>query len=228
MRTTLQAAVAVISLWAGANGQAESVRLMTVECRPRFEMISSHPEMTDIDQPPSPTTQPKIDPNENYTHLVIGTDSGRAEITWSMTNEGKTHLLYPRLKLELDQSYSFTIEEVKRTLVELDPEVRPELRNEVIRTFNLVKVVRGEKVLFDRSVCEVHEMSMECRLAPVQYGEPAIDYPMDVFDQTFPHSREVVLGGCIPGHEKTGHLFVCPSCVEAYAKWKERKPKASQ
>jgi hypothetical protein len=225
MQKTVTAALAVLSLWAGTLAQAESVRLMVMECRPRFEKTS--PQFLDIDQPVEPQTPAKINPKEHDTHLILEADMGKVEILWSWTRAGETHFLYPKLNLELEKSCIFTVEEVTMTLKELDPELRPEMGEKTIRQHELVKVAFGEKVLFDRSICEVHGVAMERRRAPVSYGFPDIDYPFDVFHHSFPNSREVVLGGCIPGHKKTDHLFVCPACVEAYAKWKQKKPKAS-
>ena len=75
------------------------------------------------------------------------------------------------------------------------------------------RITLGDQTLFDRAVCEVHRVSMERRVVPVQYGLPVFEYPLEVFNRSFPHYRDHVLGGCCLGEQKTGKTFICAECV---------------
>jgi hypothetical protein len=78
----------------------------------------------------------------------------------------------------------------------------------------LVKLTCDGKVIFDRSVCPVHQKVMARRKVPVSYGLPSIN---EYCLEHFPNFREVASGGCVDiGEEKLTDLYICPSCVAAY------------
>lgn len=77
------------------------------------------------------------------------------------------------------------------------------------KSYLLARIQDGSKVLFDRSVCEVHHLPMIQRKVPIEYGLPVLD----IADVKFPHHRNYIQGGCMVMEEKEGDFYVCPVCV---------------
>lgn len=91
------------------------------------------------------------------------------------------------------------------------------------KIFVLALIQNGDRILFDRSVCEIHHARMIEERVEVSYGLPA----MTDCDRLFPHHRDYILGGCVVQEQKTGMLYVCPICVAACAGYKVAHPKKS-
>lgn len=88
----------------------------------------------------------------------------------------------------------------------------------------LVRVVRDGKVIFDRGVCEVHNIGMEHRVVHFGYGFPTWPegkWPThQVSRAQFPHHWDRRGGGCIPGPRKSALAIICPACKAAFDKWR--------
>ncbi|MEP6809447.1 MAG: hypothetical protein ABI992_04335 [Chthoniobacterales bacterium] len=89
----------------------------------------------------------------------------------------------------------------------------------------LVRITAPGRVIFDRTICEVHHTPMEFRNVEVSYGLLAIGHCA----QDFPHSLTFVSGGCLLGEEKKLPIYVCSACVSAAAECKrERKERGEE
>jgi hypothetical protein len=75
----------------------------------------------------------------------------------------------------------------------------------------LIRIEDGNKIIFDRSVCEVHHLKMVEKMVNVDYGL----YATSSCATSFPHHRFVILGGCLSSDSspKKGPLYICPACV---------------
>ncbi|MDQ3199400.1 MAG: hypothetical protein M3Q46_09500, partial [Verrucomicrobiota bacterium] len=61
----------------------------------------------------------------------------------------------------------------------------------------LLKVESGKKVIYDRSFCSVHQVSMELRTVEVAFGM-LVFAPTERYCQDhFPHYRDFAIGGCV-------------------------------
>ena len=78
----------------------------------------------------------------------------------------------------------------------------------------LVRITEGEKVIFDRSVCGLHQVKMELRNVEMVYGMYAPQSKGEAYCMKhFPHFRDFALGGCLVGDTKLMSIYICPKCV---------------
>ena len=119
------------------------------------------------------------------------------------------------ISLESNRVYTFTIitEDFKK------PEAPTVPRSTV------VKVERDGKIIYDREVCELHQIRMEHRQGWIVYTymSPGQGEPSEATEQrVFPHRKEHSFGGdeYNPGIPRKGDVYVCSRCKEAYEKWK--------
>lgn len=93
----------------------------------------------------------------------------------------------------------------------------------------LVRVGQGERLLYDREICEVHHRRMSRREVPIEYGlSGGFDEAIPSLEEqraAFPHALEFRSGGCIVGAQKTAQVFVCEECKRAHRVWLSRQPK---
>ena len=68
--------------------------------------------------------------------------------------------------------------------------------------------------------CFVHGEPLLLDLVPIEYGlfSMASEY-MEVLQTEFPHSADVVLGGCIVGDHAHARVKYCPRCQAAKLRW---------
>ncbi len=119
------------------------------------------------------------------------------------------------ISLESNRVYTFTIitEDFKK------PDAP------TVRRSTVVKVERDGKIIYDREVCEVHQIRMEYRQGWIVYTYmlPGPGEPSEVIEQRlFPHRKKHSFGGIDynPGTPRKGDVYVCSQCKEAYEKWK--------
>ncbi len=81
--------------------------------------------------------------------------------------------------------------------------------------FLLERIMHGNVVVFDRSVCETHHVKMSVKMGEVLYGLRATPADEARCEGNFPHFRDFIVGGCIssPESPKKAPIFVCPECV---------------
>lgn len=84
-------------------------------------------------------------------------------------------------------------------------------------------------MIYDREVCEVHQVKMELKEVPIFYGSflPIHGGPSgETAHRLFPHHREYLLGGCVitPGSPETNKVYFCSQCKVAYGKWTKENP----
>ena len=95
----------------------------------------------------------------------------------------------------------------------------------VVKRSTVVKVERDGKIIYDREVCEVHQIKMDHIQGWIVYTymSPGLGEPSDVTEQRlFPHRKEHSFGGneYNPGSPRKGDVYVCSRCKKAYEKWK--------
>lgn len=89
----------------------------------------------------------------------------------------------------------------------------------------LIKIVRGDEVLFGREVCGVHRQRMDLRSVPIAYGMGAYR-PTEYCEKHFPHARDLAVGGCVMSDDSPEFvtLYLCPACVAACNEYKQAPP----
>jgi hypothetical protein len=96
----------------------------------------------------------------------------------------------------------------------------------------LLKIERGDAVLYEGSKCEVHGTKMEFKRVPILYGllrPPSNSAPFETFAKLerskFPHHREFVGGGCTVDSKspKYSHAWLCKDCKAAFEKWEAQQ-----
>ncbi len=151
------------------------------------------------------TCPAKFQKQGQNTQLILEEKGGETHsIYWSSGDEWTS---LP-VKLKEGEEYTFTLTEAAKGEF---PEI--------------IRVERDGKTLYDRTVCEVHQVPMKYTKVPVSYGIVAGapgDPPWDVMQKQFPHWREIVYGGCVigPNSPKDEYIYVCPECKTSVAKWK--------
>lgn len=85
----------------------------------------------------------------------------------------------------------------------------------------LVKIESGEEVLFDRTVCGVHQTQMQLSNVPVAYGMLATSKAEQYCRDRFPHAKAFARGGCLesPDSPEFTPVYQCPKCVAACAEY---------
>ena len=85
------------------------------------------------------------------------------------------------------------------------------------KTFVVQRIENGDKVVFDRSICELHHVRMIQKMVPIEYGLRATPPDEAQCEKNFPHYRDFILGGCLSSPDSPGKapIFVCPECVTA-------------
>jgi hypothetical protein len=90
----------------------------------------------------------------------------------------------------------------------------------------LVRIKQGDKTVFDRSVCGLHQVKMELRSVEIAYGLYAPQSQAEIYCmQHFPHFRDFALGGCQVGDEKFTSVYICPKCVAECNEYTRLHPK---
>ena len=129
------------------------------------------------------------------------------------TSSFKAGWLSPPVQLEEGATYTF--------IVEFHQFTQPSVE----------KILQGEKVIYDSSVCEVHHISMRREEVPLDFGyggprpfrsmrgEPPSD---DVCMAKFPHYIEVAHGGCVDYGERTAMVYRCEQCKAAFLHWRDQ------
>jgi len=136
--------------------------------------------------------------------------------------------------LEPGKTYTFTIEERPfPTMVRFTDEGEKEDKApDYFWSPVIIRVVDGEKALFDMEVCGLHHCRMERREIPITYGLIRLQKGLPTLEEEkalFPHRRDYVLGGCIvmPG-KKTETMYICPECRTAYEAWQKANPEPAE
>ena len=156
------------------------------------------------------TAPAKLKPCGNWMCLTIADEKHNFELLWAM----QPHYSVP-VALESNRVYRFTV-------------IKEPFRGGINITIpEVIRVEQDGRVIYDREVCQVHQLKMDRKKVPIVYGlfRPHPGEPSAATErQLFPHSRDFVLGGCVVGPEKTDHIFVCSDCKKAYEKWKTENP----
>ena len=145
---------------------------------------------------------------------------------------------FPANLLAADQSYRFTFEEaphppstawqqVENGIITVVGQRQPPELPDFMWFQEILTIERDGAVIFDRTVCEIHQENMERRDLPISYGYPDMrKFPHPSVEKgEFPNGWEYVLGGCcVIDDVKTSRGFVCGKCVAALKKWESENP----
>jgi hypothetical protein len=165
------------------------------------------------------TSPAKFEIQNGFTRLLFSQGDARYSLSWAVQQPGQELTSYYPVILQPGETYTFTLRDVKT----------PSTGGHEIALLEgtLARISRGDNVVYDREVCEVHHAKMQLTDVPILYGlpgkvvgEPAPP-PYATAQKLFPHQHTVYFGGCIvgPGEEKTKKLLVCAECRAAYQKW---------
>ncbi len=163
------------------------------------------------------TAPAKFEKESVFTRLRISDGTANYSLSWAVQQPGQPAYFYYPVELVPGEKYTFRLREI------------PKGATEGGRVYGLLdgmlsRISSGEKVLYDREVCEVHHVKMDWKDVPILSGLPTRrpDEPAwELERKTFPHRREAFNGGCIVGPDKTSKMFVCPECRVAYEKWQQ-------
>jgi hypothetical protein len=90
----------------------------------------------------------------------------------------------------------------------------------------LVRIISGDKVVFDRSVCGLHGVKMELRNVRVNYGMYGPKNRAESYCVGhFPHFRDFALGGCLMGEAESTSIYICPKCIAECDDYMRQHPK---
>jgi hypothetical protein len=148
--------------------------------------------------------------------------TGPAEIrqnglwTWLEVSDGKSHFktswVNPRMQLIPTHTYTFAV------LFPLNTEPLVE------------KIFEEGRIIYDLSLCQVHDVQMDREEVPVSYSRGVRNYypsahsavpSFDTRTQLFPNYVEVVYGGCTDEFEPTTMVYICPQCRAAFVRWEQ-------
>ena len=88
----------------------------------------------------------------------------------------------------------------------------------------LDRIAAGDKVIFDRSVCEIHHDVMLRQSVKLSYGMTAFSPTEEYCMEHFPNHRDYALGGCLGGEAKRTYIYVCPQCVAGCREYRRLHP----
>jgi hypothetical protein len=84
----------------------------------------------------------------------------------------------------------------------------------------------GDKLLYDETVCVLHNVKMQREELPIKYGMSIErDDEPERFLDSFPYGRDFIPGGCVvtDNSPKKVWAYVCPVCRKNYLEWKKRE-----
>lgn len=179
----------------------------------------------------SPKLQPSLE-RDDWTRLksrmaiavasaYLQSITGPAQIrqdgawTWLEVSDGNNHFktswVHPTVQLVPGRTYTFVVFS------------HPHWEASVEKIFD------EGRIIYDLSVCQVHDFRMGKEAVPVIYGYnshrksyPSTDGAEPSFEtrmQLFPHYVEVASGGCVNNGERTVMLYACPKCRAAFTQW---------
>ncbi len=80
----------------------------------------------------------------------------------------------------------------------------------------LVRVVDGQKMLYDASICSKHQVQMDRKLVKISYGLPSFTPKWKTLRENAPNDG-TVLGGCSVDQQRPETwTWVCPTCQSIY------------
>lgn len=165
----------------------------------------------------------------NLTLVLLGSVSaaeqrsitGAAQIrlddnwTWLEATDGtssfKTSWVHPPVQLEAGSTYTFIVEFHDFT----EPWVE--------------KILQGQKLIYDSSVCELHQVRMHRDEIPMDIGSggprpyrlaPKEQPSFEIRMSEFPHYIEIAYGGCVDWGERTAMIYRCDQCRAAFIHWR--------
>ena len=154
--------------------------------------------------------QQSIGGAHSYYTLEIKSDGDDRSIYWP-TNAPKP--------LSLNKNRSYTVEL-------LEEEHRMPIGDDGFNFWSpeLFRLIDGDRLLYDASMCRVHGIKMNRVVVPIAYGlyMPDQNYSR-AEDSAFPNAG-VVLGGCCVDTERPStHTWVCPTCLANKSRWEEQR-----
>jgi hypothetical protein len=156
----------------------------------------------------------KFEKRDEATFLTIADEKRKVNLIWSYEMRDKQTMHLIPAPLEEGKIYEFALEHER-------------VAGGVLINPQLVSIAQGGRVLYDRTLCRVHQKKMERKEVPIVYGlapRRPEDPPHEVETKLFPFRLEVAYAGCIPGPRKTELVFVCPDCKAAHVEWTAKNP----
>ena len=160
-----------------------------------------------LERAASVTAKPnfKSDPDlKDYYTFEVNAPEGNRSIFWPDSA--------PKPDL-LDKDRYYTLE-----LIEEDWRPFVNSPDDVYWRPKIVKVIDGQKLLYDASICSKHHLQMDRKLVKISYGLPSFTPKWKTLRENAPNDG-TVLGGCSVDQQRPKTwTWVCPACRSIYDK----------
>ena len=95
---------------------------------------------------------------------------------------------------------------------------RKAMADDSFSVYPLVRIQQGDRVIWDRSVCEVHHIKMNEITADIAYGTFVFEGSEKVCNEQYPHHFDFAFGGDpVPPDDlnapRVTQIYVCPKCA---------------
>ena len=116
-------------------------------------------------------------------------------------------------RLSKNRTYTLDLLEQEQRSPTGDPE-------NTIWSTELVRLLDGDKVLYDASVCEVHGGQMQREVVAISYGFFIFDRKdTEARARGFPNTGLVLGGCCVDSANPKTWTWVCPTCLAKEKEW---------
>jgi len=147
---------------------------------------------------------------------------------WLEASEGDTSLIdhwgdqenSPPVELDPNKTYQFDL--LQQPYV-VDPSANG--GQEFHWFASLVRILDSGQVIYDASICPLHEVQMKREAVPIQYGLPLYPEGFHTARKTkFPNATPYTEGGCVMGANRTTRVFRCEQCIQEQQIWDTAHP----
>jgi hypothetical protein len=138
----------------------------------------------------------------------------QGDYEWSFSWESDKYGLKAPVNLDPAKAYTFSV-------------VSSRLQGPAVE-----RIEHEGKVIYDRSICDVHRLKMNTEKVPFIFGLAPSEDPAETrggepsirtVNQLFPNYRDFAYAGCVVEAGVRATVYVCPQCREAYRDWKKEQ-----
>ncbi|MDF9828176.1 hypothetical protein M2447_002294 [Ereboglobus sp. PH5-10] len=104
------------------------------------------------------------------------------------------------------------------------------IKREVFWHNLIIRIKEGQNIIYDASVCKLHNQRMRFAQVAISYGypmPPSQDY-MEAHEKRFPNGVDYTLGGCVRTDDIVDRKFICDQCASEYSKWQHEEYEKKQ
>lgn len=157
--------------------------------------------------------KPVLKKESGYTSLTASQGEIEVSSIWSLGKKIAPAQLDPK------KTYRFDLIQERSKMAGIEGESQGSWSSE------LVRISDGDRVLYDTTVCPVHQLHMTRQTIPISYGFPSYTSSyLKALKTRFPCANSSVLGGCVVGPEKYARSFRCKRCIQEERAWETENP----